>query len=67
VATFADEIGAARVAEGVDDVADLELLARTSRQILAQGYAVGRASAPWPVPSDRFLARLAVQAPAGAF
>jgi EAL domain-containing protein (putative c-di-GMP-specific phosphodiesterase class I) len=64
VATFADEIGAALVAEGVEDLADLELLVRASRQIFAQGYAVGRASAPWSIPSDAFLERLAVNAPA---
>ncbi len=48
MATFVSEIGAVLVAEGVEHVEDLDLLGRAGREILVQGYAVGRAGLPWP-------------------
>ena len=52
MATFVAEIGAALVAEGVEDLDDLDLLMSVRRPILVQGYAVGRAGDPWPAPAD---------------
>lgn len=48
MATFAGEIGAVLVAEGVEHDDELDLLVRAGRGILVQGYAVGRAGPPWP-------------------
>lgn len=48
MATFAGEIGAVLVAEGVEHDDDLDVLVRADRGILVQGHAVGRAGRPWP-------------------
>jgi EAL domain-containing protein (putative c-di-GMP-specific phosphodiesterase class I) len=45
---FAAEIGAESVAEGVEQPADLALLARTGLPILAQGFAIARPGPAWP-------------------
>lgn len=49
--TFAHDIGAALIAEGVETSDELELLVATDRPILVQGYAVARPGAPWPAIS----------------
>lgn len=61
MATFVDEIGAVLVAEGVEQLDDLDLLVRAGRPILVQGYAVGRASDPWPTASAEALRQLGSQ------
>lgn len=48
MATFVREIGAVLIAEGVEDLDDLDLLARAGPELLAQGHVVGRAGRPWP-------------------
>ena len=45
---FAAEIGATLIAEGVEGLEDLALLARTRFPILVQGYAIARPAEPWP-------------------
>lgn len=59
MATFVGEIGAVLVAEGVEDLNDLDLLVRAGRPTLVQGYAVGRAGDPWPAASAVALRHLA--------
>jgi EAL domain-containing protein (putative c-di-GMP-specific phosphodiesterase class I) len=46
--TFTREIGAKLIAEGVETLADLRLLAATGLPILAQGYAIARPGPAWP-------------------
>jgi EAL domain-containing protein (putative c-di-GMP-specific phosphodiesterase class I) len=46
--SFAHDIGAMLVAEGVETGQELALLADTGLPILVQGYAVARPGAPWP-------------------
>ncbi len=48
MATFVGEIGAVLIAEGVDHLDILDLLLRAGREMLVQGYAVGRVGDPWP-------------------
>ncbi len=48
LATFAGEIGAVLVAEGIERPEDLALLGRLGRRILGQGYAIARPAMPWP-------------------
>ena len=55
--TFVREIGAELVAEGVEDLDDLDLLLRTDRRMLVQGYATGRADRPWPAGHPDLLRR----------
>jgi EAL domain-containing protein (putative c-di-GMP-specific phosphodiesterase class I)/YHS domain-containing protein len=62
--TFVDEIGAVLVAEGVEQSEDLDLLVRTGRPMLIQGYAVGGASEPWPGVSDLAVRHLGRSSPA---
>jgi len=62
MSTFVDEIGAVLVAEGVEQIEDLDLLVRAGRPMLIQGYLVGRAAAPWPAASDRVVRRLRLAA-----
>lgn len=64
MATFVEEIGAVLVAEGVEQLEDLDLLVRTGRPMLVQGYAVGRASEPWAAASDLAVRHLGPR-PAG--
>jgi EAL domain-containing protein (putative c-di-GMP-specific phosphodiesterase class I) len=45
--SFAHDIGATLVAEGVETAEELALLARADRPILVQGYAVARPAPPW--------------------
>ena len=45
--SFAHDIGATLVAEGVETVEELALLARADTPILVQGYAVARPAPPW--------------------
>ena len=47
--TFAAEIGSILVAEGVERLADLDLLLRAGGPVLVQGRAVAEAGEPWPV------------------
>lgn len=68
--TFADEVGAGLIAEGVESLDDLELLARAAPSMLVQGNAVGRPDRAWPaiaVQAARLLeprsARTGVMAP----
>jgi EAL domain-containing protein (putative c-di-GMP-specific phosphodiesterase class I) len=49
--TFSTDIGAVLIAEGVETVDELALLAGTGLPILAQGYAIARPGAPWPAVS----------------
>ncbi len=49
--TFAADIGAVLIAEGVESVDELALLAGTGLPVLAQGYAIARPGAPWPAVS----------------
>lgn len=49
--TFSSDIGAVLIAEGVETVDELALLAGTGLPILAQGYAIARPGAPWPAVS----------------
>ena len=46
--TFVGEIGGAVIAEGVESIADLDLLSRSGPGILAQGNAVARPGPAWP-------------------
>ena len=48
MATFVGEIGGAVIAEGVESIADLDLLSRSGRGILVQGNAVARPGPAWP-------------------
>ncbi len=45
---FTAAIGAIAIAEGVEDPADLALLARARVPVLAQGYAIARPGPAWP-------------------
>lgn len=58
MATFVDEIGGILVAEGVEELDDLDLLAQAGRPTLVQGYAIGRADDPWPAASAPVLGYL---------
>lgn len=58
MATFVAEIGAVLVAEGVENLDDLDLLGRARRPILVQGYAVGLGGDPWPAPSASAIGHL---------
>lgn len=58
MATFVDEIGGILVAEGVEELDDLNLLAQAGRPTLVQGYAIGRAGDPWPAASAPALKHL---------
>lgn len=64
LSTFVDEIGAVLVAEGVEQLEDLDLLVRAGRPMLVQGYALGRASEPWAAASELAVRHLGRQ-PAG--
>lgn len=64
LSTFVDEIGAVLVAEGVEQLEDLDLLVRAGRPMLVQGYAVGRASEPWAAASELAVRHLG-QRPGG--
>lgn len=46
--TFAGEIGATLIAEGVETIDDVRLLARLDPPVLAQGYAIARPGPAWP-------------------
>lgn len=61
MATFVDEIGAVLVAEGVEQLEDLDLLVQAGRPMLVQGYAVGRATEPWAAASDLAVRHLGLQ------
>jgi EAL domain-containing protein (putative c-di-GMP-specific phosphodiesterase class I)/YHS domain-containing protein len=52
MSTFVDEVGAVLVAEGVEQLEDLDLLVQVGRPMLVQGFALGRASEPWPAASE---------------
>lgn len=52
---FTAEIGAMLIAEGVETIDELALLAATGLPLLAQGYAVARPGAPWPAVSRAAL------------
>lgn len=58
MATFVDQIGALLVAEGVEHLADLDLLLRAGHPMLVQGYAIGRGDDPWAAASDPALRHL---------
>ncbi len=45
---FTAAIGATAIAEGVEEPADLALLARSRQPLLAQGYAIARPGPAWP-------------------
>ena len=45
---FTTAVGATPIAEGVEDLADLALLARTRQPLLVQGYAIARPGPAWP-------------------
>lgn len=49
---FAREIGAAVIAEGVEETSDLAALTRMHFPLLAQGYAIARPGPPWPSVSE---------------
>ena len=55
MATFVGEIGGAVIAEGVESIADLDVLARSGRGILAQGNAVARPGPAWPTVTVRAM------------
>lgn len=55
LAGFAEEIGAALVAEGIERPEDLALLSRIGRRILGQGYAIARPNMPWPTVAPEAL------------
>ncbi len=57
-ATFVAEIGGVLIAEGVEDLDDLDLLGRARRPILVQGLGVGIAVDPWPVPAPSAVRHL---------
>ena len=46
--SFTGAIGATPIAEGVEEPADLALLARTRQPLLLQGYAIARPGPAWP-------------------
>jgi PAS domain S-box-containing protein len=46
--SFTTAIGATPIAEGVEEPADLALLARTRQSLLLQGYAIARPGPAWP-------------------
>jgi PAS domain S-box-containing protein len=46
--SFTTAIGATPIAEGVEEPADLALLARTRQPLLLQGYAIARPGPAWP-------------------
>ncbi len=46
--TFAADIGAVVIAEGVETREELDLLAATGKPVLAQGYAIARPAPAWP-------------------
>jgi EAL domain-containing protein (putative c-di-GMP-specific phosphodiesterase class I) len=46
--SFTAAIGATPIAEGVEEPADLALLARTRQPLLLQGYAIARPGPAWP-------------------
>lgn len=56
--TFAGEIGAVLVAEGVEHLDDLDLLVHAGRAMLIQGYAVGRPGRPWPTATPSGVNRV---------
>ena len=58
MATFVGEIGGALIAEGVESIADLELLSWSGRGVLAQGNAVARPGPAWPPVAAKALAVL---------
>jgi EAL domain-containing protein (putative c-di-GMP-specific phosphodiesterase class I) len=64
LAGFAAEIGAESVAEGVEQPADLALLARTGLPILAQGFAIARPGPAWPTVDLAALASRSLPDPA---
>ena len=55
---FTTTIGASAIAEGVEEPADLALLARTHQPLLAQGYAIARPGPAWPPIEAGALASL---------
>lgn len=55
---FTATIGATTIAEGVEEPADLALLARTRQPLLAQGYAIARPGPAWPAIEPYALAGL---------
>ncbi len=63
MATFVGEIGAVLVAEGVEHLDELDMLVRAGREMLVQGYAVGRAGRPWPAAAALGVGRLRSRAP----
>jgi EAL domain-containing protein (putative c-di-GMP-specific phosphodiesterase class I) len=65
LAGFAAEIGAESVAEGVEQPADLTLLARTGLPILAQGFAIARPGPAWPTVDLAAIAARSLPDPAG--
>lgn len=52
MATFAADIGASLIAEGVATAADLALLRASGLPILVQGFAVARSGPAWPAIND---------------
>lgn len=56
--TFAGEVGVTLVAEGVEHLEDLELLARDRAPLLVQGYALNHPGPPWPGIASEALAVL---------
>ncbi len=54
--SFTAAIGAIAIAEGVEDPADLAVLARARVPVLAQGYAIARPGPAWPAVIPAALA-----------
>ena len=52
---FTATIGATPIAEGVEEPADLALLARTRQPLLVQGYAIARPGPAWPAVEPAVL------------
>ncbi len=61
--TFSAAIDAVPIAEGVETPADLALLARTRRPLLAQGYAIARPGSAWPAVEPAALRSAAARRP----
>ncbi|MGC8635293.1 MAG: EAL domain-containing protein [Candidatus Limnocylindrales bacterium] len=61
--SFSAAIAAVPIAEGVESPADLALLARTHRPLLAQGYAIGRPGPAWPAVAPAALGFPAARRP----